>query len=147
MVLRQAQSPSRLNKPEEEFALPLQSHLVRVLKQGEVRRVGEQEGHAIDVRVLASTSMDLAAQVEEGSFNRELHEYLALHQVDVPPLRERPEDTRLLAQHFTQQIALEMGQKPALLSDEVVAHLQTYNFPGNTPGAYWSHLELLKAAR
>ena len=112
--------------------LPLQSHLLRVLTQGEVRRVGEQEGHAIDVRVLASTSMDLAAQVEEGSFNRELYEYLALYQVEVPPLRERPEDIKLLAQQFAQQVAQEMGQESAPLNEEVVAHLQVHNFPGNT---------------
>ena len=111
--------------------LPLQSHLLRVLTEREVRRVGAQEAESIDVRVLAATSMDLSGQVQSGDFHAELYEYLAPHTVAVSPLRERVEDIEPLAQHFARELMRKMGQAEEPLGVEVMAQLQGYAFPGN----------------
>ncbi len=106
--------------------LPLQSHLLRVLTQGEVRRVGTEQVEDIDLRVLAATSMDVAAQVVSGAFHAEWYEYLAAHRLEVPPLRERPEDIELLAQCFTQALMLKIGQAERPLDAAVVEQLQSW---------------------
>ena len=111
--------------------LPLQSHLLRVLTQGEVRRVGAEQAERIDIRVLAATSMDVVAQVESGTLHAEWYEYLAVHRLEVPPLRERPEDIARLAQHFAPALMRKMGQAEVPLAAEVVEKLQSYSYPGN----------------
>lgn len=80
--------------------LPLQVHLLRVLTQGEVRPTGASEVERLDVRVLAASSEDLQMQVELGEFSREMYEYLAVHQVAMPSLRDRREDIAPLAQQI-----------------------------------------------
>jgi DNA-binding NtrC family response regulator len=111
--------------------LPLQAHLLRVLTRGEVRRTGASDGERLDVRVLAATSEDLAMQVEVGGFNQKLYEYLAVHQVAVPPLRERVEDIGPLSQQIADSASRELGLESAPVSDEVLGLLQGYGFPGN----------------
>ena len=111
--------------------LPLQSHLLRVLESGEVRRVGEQTGRAVDVRVLAATSLDLGERLQAGTFRRDLYEFLTQFAVVVPPLRQRPEDLPVLARHFLKLVVKEGDREPPALSTEALALLEAYAFPGN----------------
>ncbi|MBT6146469.1 MAG: sigma-54-dependent Fis family transcriptional regulator, partial [Gemmatimonadetes bacterium] len=111
--------------------LPLQAHLLRVLTQREVRPIGGSEGEPLDLRVLSATSEDLDLQVQMGAFHRGLFDYLAMQQIAVPALRERPEDIAPLAQEIADQAAARQGQHPKALSQEVLQLLQNYGFPGN----------------
>ena len=111
--------------------LPLQSQLLRVLKSGEVRRIGERDGRPVDVRVLAATSLDLEEQVRCGEFRQDFYDYLAQSIIEVPPLRQRREDIALLAQHFARLFMKEMGQEAPALSEQVIEALRDYSFPGN----------------
>jgi len=111
--------------------LPLQSHLLRLLTQGEVRRLGAATGQQVDVRVLAATSMDLPAQVRAGAFHKGFYDFLAQEIVEVLPLRQRPEDIPLLAQHFVRVFMQEMGREVPDLHPDVLERLQIYAFPGN----------------
>ena len=111
--------------------LPLQTHLLRVLNERQVRRMGAADGEPLDVRVMAASSEDLELQVQVGGFNRELYDYLAVQHVTVPPLRERPEDVAPLAQQIADSLASQLQLEPAPVSDEVVTLLQGYDFPGN----------------
>ena len=110
-----------------DIPLPLQTHLLRVLQSGEVRRLGEQAERRVDVRVVAATSLDL----QGGDFNREFYDFLARFTVQMPPLRQRPEDIPLLAQHFLQVLTRDMEHDAPELSDAAIALLQDYAFPGN----------------
>ena len=111
--------------------LPLQTHLMRILTERQVRRMGASDGEPLDVRAMAASSEDLEMQVQVGGFNRELYDYLAVQEVAVPPLRERREDMAPLAQQIADDLAKQLDLEPAPVSDEVVTLLQGYDFPGN----------------
>ena len=130
-LLQQAQGGTLFLDEVGLLPLPLQTHLLRVLTQGEVRPTGAPDSEHLDLRVLAATSEDLEMQVEVGGFNRELYEYLAVYVVAVPPLRDRREDIAPLAQQIVDTVSRELGLVSAPLSEEVLALLQAYSFPGN----------------
>ena len=75
--------------------------------------------------------MDVAAQVASGAFHAEWHEYLVAQRLEVPPLRERPEDIGLLAQRFAQALMRKIGQAEVPLDAAVVEQLKSYAYPGN----------------
>ncbi|MBC8234819.1 sigma-54-dependent Fis family transcriptional regulator [bacterium] len=109
----------------------LQAKLLRVIEDGGVIPIGGTHEKHVDVRILAATNADLKTRMAEGAFRSDLYYRLAGFTVDVPPLRDRPEDIPLLASHFLSLFATEMGrEKPALSSDALDA-LVAYPFPGN----------------
>jgi two-component system, NtrC family, response regulator AtoC len=114
-----------------EMPLPLQAKLLRVLQEGRVRPVGSDADVEVDVRVLASTNRDLARLVEEGAFREDLSFRLDTFSIDVPPLRERPEDIDLLAVHFIRRHALRLDRPPPTPTPAVLDRLREYAFPGN----------------
>ena len=114
-----------------DMSLDLQAKLLRVLEDGEVRRVGETADRKVNVRVLAATNADLPARIQGEKFRQDLYFRLAHFTVTAPPLRERREDIPLLAQHFLQLFAGEMGRTPPPLSPQVLESLSGYDFPGN----------------
>ena len=118
---------------DEIGAMPmdLQAKLLRVLDDGEVRRIGGTATVTVDVRVLAATNVDLQGRIRDGSFRQDLYFRLAHFTVTAPPLRERTEDVPVLAQHFVNLFAREMGRDPPDLSADVVEMLCAYSFPGN----------------
>ena len=118
---------------DEVGDLPLASQvkLLRALQEGEIKRVGADESHFVDVRVVAATNVDLKAKLESGEFRRELFYRLNVIAVHLPPLREREEDVVVLASHFVQKLATRMGRPPKRLSEGAVRAVRGYGWPGN----------------
>ena len=111
-----------------------QTKLLRVLEELEIVRVGESVPRKIDVRVLAATNRDLDADVREGRFREDLLYRLRVVEIDVPPLRERPEDILSLTRHFVEHASKRL-ELPELRLDAVCAdYLLEYRWPGNEIG-------------
>ena len=109
----------------------LQAKLLRVLDKQEIRRVGSEKVVAVDVRILAATNHDLKAQVKTGRFREDLFFRLNVVRIDVPPLRDRPEDIPLLAEAYLQQLVKEGGVRDKRLSPITMDLLTRYRWPGN----------------
>ncbi|WP_233166535.1 sigma-54 dependent transcriptional regulator [Archangium sp. Cb G35] len=107
-----------------------QSKLLRTLQEGEVRRVGESTSTKVDVRIVAATNRDIELEVREKRFRQDLYYRLNVVTLRVPPLRERLDDVRELAEHFLKR-ANARSPKPKRLSEAAVGHLTGYSFPGN----------------
>ena len=114
-----------------EMPLSLQAKLLRVLQQGEVQRVGCDETIKVDVRVIAATNRVLADEVAAGRFREDLFYRLNAIHIRVPPLRSRPEDIELLAQHFLDSYNRQLGKQNNGISPEAMELLKTYHWPGN----------------
>jgi len=108
----------------------LQVKLLRVLQEGEIKRVGETRPRRVDVRVIAATNRDLEAEVRAGRFREDLYYRLSVITLRVPPLRERREDIPLLATHFLRRAAQQTGRSLAF-SSAALALLMAYSWPGN----------------
>ena len=109
----------------------LQTKLLRVLEDGCFVPVGGGRERRVDVRVVAATNADLPARIKRGTFRQDLFFRLARFRVEVPPLRRRREDVALLAQHFLDTFAAEMGLTGPRLSPAALEALVDYDFPGN----------------
>ncbi|MEE9217888.1 MAG: sigma-54 dependent transcriptional regulator [Acidobacteriota bacterium] len=105
--------------------------LLRILQEREVRRVGGTRSRKVDVRVVAATNANLERGMEEGSFRRDLYYRLSALTLTLPPLRERPEDVPLLAEHLLRDICHRLGKPPRKLSPRVLEVLSAYPWPGN----------------
>ena len=114
-----------------DLPVELQAKLLRVLQYGELERVGGNETVRIDVRVIAATNRDLAAEVEQGRFRADLFYRLDVFPIQVPPLRERPGDIPLLARHFTMLLGPRLGRKVETIPSRTMDALQAYSWPGN----------------
>jgi len=114
-----------------EASPALQVALLRVLDEGAVRPVGSTRDRRIDVRLMVGTSRDLERLVREGSFRRDLYDRLHVLRIDLPPLRERPEDIVVLAQHFLAQAARAMGRPTATIARDACALLEAQPWEGN----------------
>ena len=113
-----------------EMALPLQSKLLRVLQDGEIRRVGDQRSRKVDVRVVAATARDLEADARSGRFRDDLRHRLNVVAIHLPPLRERPEDIPALAHHFARLAGQRLGRRVGLAAASVT-WLSAQSWPGN----------------
>jgi len=105
--------------------------LLRVLQEREFERIGSTKPVQVDVRVLAATNRDLAADVDEGDFRQDLYYRLNVFPVNVPPLRERIEDIPLLAQYLLERYAKKAGKKITTIDRLTLEMLQNYDWPGN----------------
>ncbi len=109
----------------------LQTRLLRVLADGQFYRVGGHQPLRANVRVIAATHQDLEERVRNGLFREDLFHRLNVIRLRLPPLRERTEDIGVLARHFLQRSARELGVEPKRLTEEAVAALGTFQWPGN----------------
>ncbi len=109
----------------------MQPKLLRVLQEGEIRRVGETGARKVDVRILAATARDLLKEVAEGHFREDLYYRLDVVQIQVPPLRERKEDIPPLAEHFLNHFCHRERRAVPKLTGEVLQVLCGYDWPGN----------------
>ena len=105
--------------------------LLRVLQEREFERIGSTKPVQVDVRVLAATNRDLAADVDDGGFRRDLYYRLNVFPVNVPPLRERIEDIPLLAEYLVVRYAKKAGKKITTIDRWTLEMLQNYDWPGN----------------
>lgn len=108
----------------------MQAKLLRVLQERQIERVGGQQSIEVDVRVIAATNRSLQRLVKEGKFREDLFYRLNVVKIDLPPLRERPEDIPLLAQHFAEKYAAP-GKQPKQISPPAMEALLNYRWPGN----------------
>lgn len=114
-----------------EMSPALQGKLLRVLQEGEYRRVGAQRNERTDVRVIVATNRDLEAMVREGRFRQDLFFRLAVVRVHLPALRDRREDIPLLVRHFLQLWQGRAGIRATSVSPDALARLCAYAWPGN----------------
>jgi two-component system response regulator AtoC len=113
-----------------ELPVGLQAKLLRVLQEGEIRRVGDQKTRKVDARVLAATARDLEAEVRAGRFREDLFYRINVVVITLPPLRERKEDIAPLASYVAARLAQRLGRTVAL-SDDALSWLQQQPWPGN----------------
>jgi DNA-binding NtrC family response regulator len=112
----------------DDMPLAMQVKLLRVLQEREIERLGGQRPIAVDLRVVTATKVDLQDSVREGEFREDLYWRLNVVGILLPPLRERPGDVRVLAEHF---VRLYGRGKPFRIPDEVLDEMQRYFWPGN----------------
>ncbi len=108
-----------------------QVKLLRVLQEGEIKRVGANETKIVDVRVVAATNVDLRHRITEGAFREDLFYRLNVVAIFLPPLRERRDDIALLAYHFLRKYAARAGRNVQKISPEAMQILESHPWPGN----------------
>ncbi|KQM22682.1 Fis family transcriptional regulator [Sphingomonas sp. Leaf24] len=114
-----------------EMPFETQVKLLRVLQSGEIQSVGARTTREVDVRVIAATNKTLMAEVEAGRFREDLYYRLNVVQVTIPPLRDRRGDVPALARHLLARIAQQPGLRQLGITDDAIALLNTYGWPGN----------------
>lgn len=114
-----------------ELPLLLQSKLLRVLQEGEVQRLGAARPTKVDVRIIAASNVRLMEKVESGQFREDLFYRLNVIPLEIPPLRERPQDIQKLSQMFLDTVCSDNGLQTKTLSETAKAKLMAWNWPGN----------------
>ena len=114
-----------------ELPLPLQVKFLRVLQDGEFKRIGSTRAIKVDVRVIAATNKDLIQAISEKSFREDLFYRLNVIPIHLPPLRERKEDIPLLINHFLTEFNKELGKVVEGFSPAAIQKMMTYQWPGN----------------
>jgi two-component system response regulator AtoC len=114
-----------------DMSLSIQAKLLRVLEDGDLRRVGATSAKKIDVRFIAATNVDLEAAVERQRFRSDLYFRLSAATIVIPPLRERPREIVVLARRFASSAAQRLGRPGIGFTGEALALLRAYGWPGN----------------
>jgi transcriptional regulator with GAF, ATPase, and Fis domain len=114
-----------------ELPLSMQAKILRFVQDGEVQRLGSADLFRVDTRIVAATNADLLQRVREKQFREDLYYRLAVFPLELPPLRNRPEDILPLAQHFLVELCRNASVPPKSFSPESVARLREYSWPGN----------------
>jgi two-component system nitrogen regulation response regulator NtrX len=114
-----------------DMSVKTQAKVLRVLQEGEVERIGSQKTMQVDVRVIAATNKKLEQLIEKGEFREDLYFRLSVIPIDVPALRERPEDVAPLVEHFVKQFCQENNFRRKRLSEEALAVLLRHPWRGN----------------
>jgi two-component system response regulator AtoC len=130
-LFEEAQGGTLLLDEIGELPQALQVKLLRVLQEGEVRRVGESKAKQLDVRILAATARDLEADVQEGEFRSDLYYRINVVRIHLPPLRHRVDDVPVLLQHFVSLFNESLGLDIEGFAPEAVKMLTSYSWPGN----------------
>jgi DNA-binding NtrC family response regulator len=129
-ILRQADGGTLFLDEITEMPTDLQVKFLRVLETGSFAAVGSDQTLQIDLRVIAATNRDPDRAVEDGRFRRDLLYRLNVFPIEVPPLRERPDDVEILARHFLAELDRD-AESTKRLSDEAIKRLRAHVWPGN----------------
>ena len=113
------------------MSLVLQAKILRSLQEREIERIGGRRRISLDVRVIAASNTDLKNAIGHGSFREDLYYRLAVVVITIPPLRDRGEDSLLLARYFLERMSREMGRRPRRFSEAVQEAIRSYAWPGN----------------
>lgn len=130
-LLQQANGGTLFLDEIAELPTALQVKFLRVLQEREFHPLGAGSPTKVDIRLVAATNQDLAASVAEGRFREDLYYRIHVVPVTLPPLRERPEDIALLAQHFLKQFCSTLGKSIRGFTPEATQELMLYSWPGN----------------
>jgi formate hydrogenlyase transcriptional activator len=114
-----------------ELPLETQVKLLRVLQEREFEAVGSSKTRSVDVRIIAATNRQLENEIAAGRFRSDLYYRLNVFPIEVPPLRERPEDIAELAQHFATRLIRKLGRSACRIDSETLRVLQSHDWPGN----------------
>ncbi|MDX5298708.1 MAG: sigma-54 dependent transcriptional regulator [Gammaproteobacteria bacterium] len=114
-----------------EFPVEAQARLLRVLQEGEIRRIGSTQSRQVDIRLIAATHRNLKAMTRTGEFREDLYYRLNVMQLRMPPLRERDDDVIGLAQRFLKRVGKRLGKESASLTNDALNAIRRYNWPGN----------------
>jgi DNA-binding NtrC family response regulator len=113
------------------MATAIQAKLLRVLQEREFEPLGAERTQKVDVRVIAATNRDLKQMVNDGKFQEDLYYRLNVIPIEIPPLRERPDDVPVLIEHFVEKHRQRTGKRVDGIEPDVVKALQRYDWPGN----------------
>jgi two-component system response regulator AtoC len=130
-LIREADGGTLFLDEVGELPTALQVKLLRFLQEEEVQPVGESKARPVDVRVIAATARDLELEVAASRFREDLFYRLNVMRLEVPPLRERPKDIPLLADHFIARFRDTLGKPVSAVTDEALERLVAYPWPGN----------------
>ncbi|MEH2140009.1 sigma-54-dependent transcriptional regulator [Nostoc sp.] len=114
-----------------ELSMVIQGKLLRVLQDCSFERLGSNQTHTVNVRIIAATNRNLEQMVQQNQFREDLFYRLNVVRLELPPLRDRPEDLEQLTQHFLSTTALRRGFKRLALAESAMKRLRNYTFPGN----------------
>jgi two-component system NtrC family response regulator len=130
-VFRAAAGGTLLLDEVAEVPIGLQAKFLRAIQEREVTPLGSSRPVPIDVRLVAATNRDLAAEVADGRFRSDLYYRLNVVHIELPPLRARPDDIPRLVEHFLARFSQEYGVAPKRITDEALASLCGHHWPGN----------------
>ena len=114
-----------------ELPLPTQVRLLRALQERTIKRVGDTKEREVDVRIVAATNRDLRGEIDAGRFREDLFFRLNVIAIELPPLRKRPGDTKLLIEHYIRKYASEIGNPVEGVESDAMRALLEYKYPGN----------------
>lgn len=114
-----------------ELPLSAQAQLLRVLQDGEFRRIGASTSRKVNIRLVAATHRDLAAMVQAGTFRKDLYFRVHVMEIHMPPLRERGDDLQELARFMLDKACRQLHRPPMQFDEEALARMQAYTWPGN----------------
>ena len=114
-----------------DMSLDTQAKLLRVLEEEEFEKLGGKRPIKVDVRVISSTNKNLQEEIKKGNFREDLYHRIAAMPIEVPPLRERKEDIRLLVEHFLELFSRENNRPPKSFAEGAIRVLMSYDWPGN----------------
>lgn len=114
-----------------EMPLSMQAYLLRVLEEKKIRPVGSNQEIPVDVRIIAATNRNLKQHVTEGKFRQDLFFRLNVLNLQIPSLRDRIEDLKILTQYFLETLSISLGLKPRAISESELSTLEAYDWPGN----------------
>jgi formate hydrogenlyase transcriptional activator len=114
-----------------ELPLDVQAKLLRVLQNGEFERLGSPRTIRVDVRLIAATNRDIFTEVQKGAFRKDLYYRLNVFPIEVPPLKERPDDIPMLVEAFVREFSAKMGKRIRIIPKKSMEALQHFQWPGN----------------